>query len=242
MPKECGRYNHTHKDGTSRAPVIPRSKAHPPITLDLTECVPRKDEISQEAIPHLANRTPANGPELGTGVEKLWQYRNQPPLRHGTCNGIAMSPTKLRQVAVGTLGVACQKARAPRPRIGKGTPRHVKPWPVMTRPYPRKRTMVSRGNAPTRRPWENEHEWVNKPTRKPHRDARRAEARSKTTQRVPHDAPRKDSPWYTAHTNASARPSRELATQTGQRRNTTRDSRATSGQSMKSPREGIPAM
>ena len=55
-------------------------------------------------------------------------------------------------------------------------------------------------------------------------------------------APRKDSPWYTAHTNASARPSRELATQTGQRRNTTRDSRATSGQSMKSPREGIPAM
>merc|ERR1712074_234870 len=39
----------------------------------------------------------------------------------------------------------------------------------MTRPYQRRRTMVSRGNAPTRRPWENEHEWVGKPTRKLHR-------------------------------------------------------------------------
>ena len=175
------------------APPQPcRKEFEPGITLDLTEGIPRMDETTQESIPHLANRTPVNRLEPGTGVGKSWQYRNQPPPRHGTCNGVATSPTKLRQVAVGTLGLACQKARAPRLKTGEDTLRHVKPWPVMARPYPRKRTTVSRGNASTGRSWENEHEWGNKPTRKPHRDARRTEARSKATQRVPHDAPRKD--------------------------------------------------
>ena len=213
------------------------------ITSDLIKRASENDGTIQRVISHLANGILENGSEIGTEVEEVWQllvvYRDRLSTLDGVllCDGVAVIPTKLRQAVVDILGVAYRDARAMMdravntafwPNINEDILEHVKSRQVETQPYPRKRTVASRLNAPTRRPSENEHEWVNKKTREPHRDTGHARDRTKMTKRVPHKASRKD----------DSRWDREGAHYP----RTTRDSRAMPRRKKKPLRSGVPAM
>ena len=228
MPKEHGRYTHSHKDGMSGAPVAPRNKPHPLIASDPTEYASENDETTQRAIPHLAENTLEIGSASGTEV-KEWRYGDRLSLRHG----VAMSPARHRQAVVDILGVADRKDRVFRPKAGKDFAENAKSRQVATRPYSRERTAASRRNASIGRSREDVRRWVNGPARRSHREAGHTESGTEAPKRIPYEAPRKVNPLHVAYAKARERPPLKRDREGTRHLYNTHGSRVTSGRDRK---------